>query len=111
MLSKTSDNEHTAPALRDGFLVPVHSAPLSVQHPVGPPVPQLPQRPEEGTKVPSSSRRQHAGDVLPDNPSRPKTLSDAKKDKHEVSSGVRESLAEPRDGEGLAGGSSHKNVD
>ena len=55
-VSKTSDNEHTSPALRDGTGMPVCSAPLSVQDPVGPPIPQFPQRPEEGTKVPSASR-------------------------------------------------------
>jgi hypothetical protein len=46
-LSKMSDNEHTTAALG-------HSEPLSVQDSVGPPIPQLPQRPEEGAKVPSS---------------------------------------------------------
>ena len=55
-VSKTSDNEHTSPALRDGAWVPLCSHPLSVQDPVGPPIPQFPQRPEEGTKIPSSSR-------------------------------------------------------
>ena len=82
-VSKTSDNEHTPPSLRDGAWVPLCSDPLSVQHPVGPPIPQLPQRPEEGTKVPSSSARQDSGDILPDNPSRPKTPSDLKVCEHE----------------------------
>jgi hypothetical protein len=46
--SKTSDNEHTAASLG-------HSEILSVKHSVGEPIPELNQRPEEGTKVPSAS--------------------------------------------------------
>jgi len=37
-------------------------------------------------------------------------LSDCKKRKHEVASGVGKSLTEPRDAEGLTGGSSDKKV-
>ena len=103
-ISSTSDNEHTAASLG-------HSEPLSVQHSVGPPVPQLPQRPEEGTKIPSSPAGQDTGDVLPDNVSRPVTCSDRKKDKHEAASGIVEPLSEPCDGEGLARGSSDENID
>ena len=53
-VSKTSDNENTSPALRDGMAVPVASDPLSVKNPVRDPIPQLPQPPEEGTKIKSS---------------------------------------------------------
>jgi hypothetical protein len=41
-VSKTSDNEDTSPALRDGMGMPVCSHPLSVQHPVGVLIPQFP---------------------------------------------------------------------
>src|SRR5579872_6423491 len=45
-VSKMSDNEDTTASLG-------YSKVSSVQNPVGPPVPELSQRPEEGTKVPS----------------------------------------------------------
>jgi hypothetical protein len=48
-VSKISDNEHTAAALR-------YSEELSVKHSVGEPIPEFDQAPEDGTKVPSSSR-------------------------------------------------------
>ena len=44
-VSKTSDNEHTAAALG-------HSKELSVKNSVGEPIPELPQHPEEGSKIP-----------------------------------------------------------
>jgi hypothetical protein len=47
--SKTCDNEDSTTALGNSEV-------LSVQDPVGPPIPELFQRPEEGTKVPSSVR-------------------------------------------------------
>ena len=102
-VSKVSDNEHTAASLG-------HSEVLSVQHPVGPPIPELAQRPEEGTKIPSLSAGQDAGDVFPDNPSRPVTPSDCKKCKHEVPSRVFESSPQTGDAERLTGGSSDKKV-
>jgi hypothetical protein len=55
-VSKMSDNEHTASALGDGALQAVHSDVLSVQNSVGEPIPEFDQSPEDGTKVPSSSR-------------------------------------------------------
>jgi hypothetical protein len=70
---------------------------LSVQHSEGPPIPELAQRPEEGSKIPSAVTRQDAGDVFPDNPSRPLTLSDRKKGKHEVAAWVGESFAQSCD--------------
>jgi hypothetical protein len=48
-VSKVSDNEHTAAALG-------HSEVLSVKNSVGEPIPEFDQAPENGTKVPSSSR-------------------------------------------------------
>jgi hypothetical protein len=55
-VSKTSDNEDTSPALRDGSGPSPHSHVLSVQHSVREPIPEFAQRPEEGTKIPSTSR-------------------------------------------------------
>jgi hypothetical protein len=48
-VSKVSDNEHTAAALG-------HSEVLSVKHSVRETIPEVFQRPEDGTKVPSSIR-------------------------------------------------------
>jgi hypothetical protein len=48
-VSKVSDNEHTAAAL-------CHSEVLSVKNPVGEPIPELAQRPEEDSKIFSSVR-------------------------------------------------------
>ena len=73
------------------------SDPLSVQNPVGELIPQVPQRPEEGSKIPSSVRREHTGDVFPYNPSRPVTPSDVNIVKHESASGVVEAFPEPGD--------------
>jgi hypothetical protein len=47
-VSKMSDNDDATAPLGN-------SEPLSVQHSVGEPIPQVPQRPEDGTQVPSSS--------------------------------------------------------
>jgi hypothetical protein len=54
--SKISDKEHTAPSLRDGTRVSVHSDVLSVQDSPGTAIPEFDQRPEDGAKVPSSVR-------------------------------------------------------
>jgi len=48
-VSKVSDNEHTTASLG-------HSEVLSVQDSVGELIPEFCQRPEEGTKIPSSAR-------------------------------------------------------
>src|SRR5690606_21163623 len=48
-VSKVSDNEHTAASLG-------HSEVLSVKNPVGEPIPEFCQHPEEGSKIPSSVR-------------------------------------------------------
>jgi len=60
-VSKISDNEDTPPSLG-------YSEKLSVKNPVGDPIPELDQDPEEGSKRPSSVNRQDAGDVLPNQP-------------------------------------------
>jgi hypothetical protein len=102
-VSKTSDNEHTlAPLCQSGV--------LSVQNPVGEPIPELAQHPEEGAKVPSSVTGQDTGDVLPNQPAGAIPCSNGTKGKHEVATRVVQSLSKSRDAEGLAGGSSAKKV-
>ena len=91
-VSKMSDNEDAPPPLW-------YSGKLSVQHPVGPPVPELPQRPEEGTKVPSLSAATDAIDVLPYHPAGAYLVNKSKKDEGQVSTGVGHALAESGDGE------------
>jgi hypothetical protein len=84
------DNEHTAAALWN-------SKELSVKHSVGEPIPALPQRPKEGAKIPSSVARQHAGDVLPNQPLGAILCSDGKIGEHEISARVIKSFAKSRD--------------
>jgi hypothetical protein len=96
-LKEATDDEHPAAALRDGSGPSPHSHVLSVQHSVGPPIPEFAQRPEEGAKVPSSVRGQNTGDVLPDKPSRLEPSSNRKVGEHEAPSRICESLPQPRD--------------
>lgn len=49
--SKTSDNPHTPPSLRDGTLHPVHSHILRVQHSPCDRIPALPNRVGESEEV------------------------------------------------------------
>jgi hypothetical protein len=60
-VSKISDNEDTTAPLW-------YSGVLSVKNPVGEPIPELRQPPEEGSKDRSSVNRQDSRDVLPHNP-------------------------------------------
>jgi hypothetical protein len=110
-VSKISDNEHTAPSLWDGTRVAVHSDELSVKHSPGEPIPEFAHAPEDGTKVPSASRRQDAGDVLPDQPAGPQAVSQPKILEGQVATVVAQSSAQSCDGEGLAGGSADQKVD
>jgi hypothetical protein len=82
----------------------------SVEDPVGPPVPEFLQAPKEGSKRPSSIRRQDTGNVFPDDPPRPQARSQLEVDEGELASGIVESPAESCDAEGLAGGSSDQKV-
>jgi hypothetical protein len=102
-VSKMSDNEHAAAALG-------HSEVLSVKHSVGEPIPEFDQPSENGTKVPSFVRRQDTGDVLPNHPLGPCSLSKPKKLKGEVATIIIQSSSESRNAEGLARGSSDKKV-
>ena len=80
-VSKMSDNEDATAPLG-------HSEELSVQHSPGAPIPEFRQRPDDGTKVPSSVRRQDAGDVFPDDPSRPQSASKAAKLNGQVATSI-----------------------
>jgi hypothetical protein len=103
-VSKTSDNEHATPSLG-------YSEELSVQDPVGPPVPEFFQPPEEGSKRPSAVRTKDTGDVLPNHPAGPCSVKKAKKLKRELTTLAIQSRSEPGDAKVLARGSSHKKVD
>jgi len=102
--SKMCDNEDSTTTLG-------YSKVLSVKDAVRELVPALCQRPEDGTKVPSSSRRQDTGDVFPDDPAWPKSVNQSAKDESEVSSGVSESPAKTGDRERLARGAADDEVD
>jgi len=59
----------------------------------------LAQRPEEGTKVPSSVAGQDAGYVFPNDPLGAIAVSDCKIDEGEVATRIIQSLAESGDAE------------
>ena len=103
-VSKMSDNEDaTAPLW--------YSKELSVKHSVGEPIPEFDQPSEDGSKVPSASRRQDAGHVLPNQPSGAEALSKPKKFEGQVATVIGQAASKARDRERLAGGSSNKKVD
>lgn len=104
------DNEQTAPSLGHGPREPVHSDILSVQHSVGPPIPEFPQEPEEGAHRPSVVVRQESGDILPRQPRDAKTSSQRQELKREVAARIIQAEPLSRDAEGLAGGASDKKV-
>ena len=110
-VSKISDNEHTTAPLRNSPSEAVCSDVLSVQHSVSVPIPEFAQRPEEGTEIPSSVGGQDAGDVFPDDPTRPILLSNSKVGEHELTSWVSQALAKSRDAERLARRSSDEDVE
>jgi len=103
-VSKVSDNEHTAAALG-------HSEVLSVKNPVGDPIPEFAQHPEEGTKIFSSVAGQDTGDVFPDNPGWSKIICNSSINEHEISARVIKSFPKSRDAERLARCSSDQKVD
>jgi hypothetical protein len=98
-----SDNEDATAALWNSEV-------LSVKNPVGEPIPEFRQPSEEGAKVPSSFRRQDAGDVLPHQPSGPFAISKAEIFEGQVATFVSQSASKAGDTERLAGGSSDKKV-
>jgi hypothetical protein len=80
-VSKIADNEHTLASLGQSEI-------LSVQNSVSEPIPEFAQPSEEGAKVPSSRRRQDAGDVLPKNPTGAQPISQSQKFKGQVAACV-----------------------
>ena len=93
--SKISDKEDATASLW-------YAGELSVQDPVGPPVPAVPQEPEEGSKRPSGVLRQYARDVLPTDPAGPQSLKKAAKLEREVATVAAQSRSETGDREILA---------
>ena len=102
-VSKTSDNEDATAALWNSKV-------LSVKNPVGEPIPEFRQRPEEGTKRPSSVNGQDTGHVFPDDPTRPEPVSKSRELKREVATVVIQSLSESCNAEALTGSSSDQKV-
>jgi hypothetical protein len=102
-VSKICDNEDSTTTLGDSHV-------LRIQHPVGPPIAELAQRPKEGTKVPSSIGTEDARDVFPEEPRNSEMIGDGEVGEHEVATGVVKSLAQSCDGEGLTGRPSDKKV-
>jgi len=76
-----SDNEHTLASLGQAEV-------LSVENSVGEPIPELAQRPEDGTKVPSAVGGQDAGDVFPDDPPGAKNINQRHEGQRKVASMV-----------------------
>jgi len=109
--SRMCDNEDTLASLGHGARVAVHANVLSVKDPVGPPIPEVFQPPEEGSKRPSSVLRQDTGDVLPHDPARRTCADQSEKLQREATARVGQSLSESSDGEGLAGCASDEEVD
>jgi hypothetical protein len=102
-VSKIADNEHTLASLGQ-------AEELSVKHSVGDAIPEFDHAPENGSKVPSSVRRQDAGDVLPNQPPGPQSVSQPKIFEGQVTAVIIQASSEARDAEGLAGGSSDQKV-
>jgi hypothetical protein len=102
-VSKMSDNEDTTASLG-------HSEELSVQHSPGTAIPEFRQRPEDCAKIPSTVRRQDAGDVFPDNPPRPQSASKAGKLDGQLATRILQAASSSGDGEGLARRPSDENV-
>ena len=55
--SRTCDNEHATASLGDTEV-------LTIQNPVGPPVAEVGQRPENDSEIPSRIRGEESGDIL-----------------------------------------------
>jgi hypothetical protein len=98
-----ADNEHTAAALGD-------SKPLSVKNSVGEPIPELAQRPEEGSKIPPFAATEDARHVFPYDPLGLHDSSKLDESEGQVATRVSQSSSKPCDGEGLARGASDQKV-
>jgi hypothetical protein len=83
---------------------------LSVKNAVGEPIPEFCQRPEEGSKIPSSFRRQDSGDVFPYHPLGPQDANKLSESERQVPTRVCQSFSESCDRERLTWGSSDKKL-
>jgi hypothetical protein len=101
--SKMSDKKDTPASLWNSEVLSVQDSPREI-------IPELAQRPDDATKVPSFATWQDSRDIFPHDPRRRESVSKAAKLKGEVATFIIQSSSESRDGEGLARGSSHKNV-
>lgn len=88
-----------------------HSETLRIENSVGEPIPEVSQRPEEGSKRPSSFRRQDAGNVFPDDPAWPKTIGQRTELEGEPTTVVIQPAPASGDAETLTWGSSDENID
>src|SRR5208282_762673 len=103
-VSKMSDNEDPAPSLGNSEM-------LSVQHSVGEPVPEFPQRPEDGAKGSPAVVRQDTGDVFPENPLGFLDASNSEKVEGQDATRIIQPKPLSSLGEGLAWGSADEQVD
>jgi hypothetical protein len=103
-VSKISDKEDATPSLG-------HSVIFRVQDPVGPPVPEFCQRPEDGAKRPSSGLTEDPGYIFPEDPLRPKSVSKSHELQAEVATVTIQSFSETGDAEVLARGASDQEID
>lgn len=103
-VSKMSDNEDATASLG-------HSEELSVQDSPGATIPDVRQRPEDGSKIPSAVRRQDAGDVFPDDPPRPQSRSKLAKLDGQLATRIIQAASFSGDGERGTWCASHENVD
>jgi hypothetical protein len=88
-VSKISDSEDATAPLGNSKV-------LSVKHSVGDAIPEFDHAPENGSKVPSSVRRQDAGHVLPNQPPGPRSLSKPKIFEGQVATPVCQASSEAR---------------
>lgn len=87
-----------------------HSEELSVKHSPRKRKPAVFQLPEQGAKGSPFVLRQNSWDVFPENPAGTKLAHSSNKFEHEPTSGIIDSEALSRDGEGLAGASPHNDI-
>jgi hypothetical protein len=85
---------------------------LSVQDPISEPIPELDQRPEEGSKVRSFgfTRTEHTWDVFPEEVFGLELVDESENNQGKIASRVGESFSEAGDAEGLAGRSGDDEV-
>lgn len=101
--TSTSDNEDSTASLGDSEV-------LSVQHSVADAIPTVNQRPEDGTQVPSLSRRQESVDVLEDEPPRLDLVEESAELPEEPTPRSSKACSRAGQGDVLAGESSNEDI-